>query len=128
MDVHLFALEQLFCSMCALCSSEMKVSGLSNMNFTYRTGDVKTLKLWPSWLDCVDAGHQHVLKGTPANADLVAAAVVVIVVFEAQLVSLKRLDFEFKIEVKQELIFIPDPLSCRQNGLFDDLFWLLLQN
>lgn len=76
-------------------------------------------------MDCVDAGHQHVLKGTPASADLVAAAaVVVIVVFETQLVSLKRLDFEFKIEVKQEQIFIPDPLSCRQNGLFDDLFWL----
>lgn len=90
-NVHLFALEQLFCSVCALCSSQMKVSGLTNMDFTSRAGDTKMLM-------ALAAGRQHVLKGTWANVDLVvaAAAVVVIVVFEAQFASLNRLDIKFK--------------------------------
>lgn len=126
MDVHLFALEQLFCFMCALCSSEMKV-WLVKYELPIQSWRHQNAEDFgrPGWI-VLTLDINMSSKELPQTRTLLL--LLLSLLFEAQLVSLKRLDFEFKIEVKQEKIVIPDPLSCRQNGLLDDLFWLLLQN
>lgn len=116
-DVHLFALEQLFCSMCALCSSEMKVSGLSNTTSLYGAGDIKTLKTLarPVWIVLTSTRPQrnsckrgprpccccHCCLWGPVNLPL---------------------PFEFKLEVKRGQHFIEDPLSGWQLFFFCFLY------
>lgn len=79
----------------------------------------------PACLDLVDAGHQHVLKGTPANVDLVPAAVV-IVVFEAQLTSLYTLNSSWRLNKGN--ILLKTLFHVGKTGYLTTFFWFLLQN